>query len=272
MEDLLVPVTQRQQKFFELRTAQVQPVLDGTTSIGPIKVNPRDIVQHPELDPDLPPAPPVGSPETGSRVPGANTPESDLVPMAQLPHIQQLSPGATTNTPVETEVSRNLLDLLVRQSYVISLCLYPACSSVAAGGTTRLATMQLQLPIVSEVTACVQFVVSGSSVILQELTTDQIKQLFTTHEVAITKSSSVRAHLVFKDDPSQVVDLTGWDCGSADEFVNALKQYGENYGSELEVVARVNQSNRTMARFLLILQKEATAITEWLKSFPTCLV
>lgn len=265
--DDLVPVSQRQQKFFELRTAQVQPPVLVGQNIGPIKINPRDLVQHPELNPNQAPVAPVGSPETGTQVP-TNTPEN-LVAHAPI-HIQQLAPD-TSKPPVSTEVASNILDLLVRQAYVISLCLYPHGRSVATPDSYS-ATMHLQLPIVSEVIVCIQFIVSGSQMILQELTTDQIKQLFTTRDIAITKSSTVRAHLVFKDDPAQIVDLTGWDCGSADEFVSALKQYGENYKAELEIVARVNQSNRTMARFLLILQKEATAIVEWLKSFPTCLV
>lgn len=257
--DKLVPAAQRQQKFFELRTALVQPPVRSDQVVSPIKVNPRDIVANPSLDPDAPPAAPVGSPFTGPSVP--NTPEVGADPEIQQ---EQVPP------PVKTE-ARNILDLMVSAAYVVSVTTYPV-GPMTTTNREYLATVRLQLPIVSEVLMVVQFVVSAGPMILQELSTDQLKQLFSTREVHTTQTSTVRAYLVFKDDPLQLVDVTGWDCTSADTFVKAVNYYGEQYMAELETVAKINQSNRTMARFLLILQKEATAITEWLKSFPTCLV
>lgn len=246
--DELTPVSPVQQKFFNLRTSLVQQPLQ------PVGVNMSPITIKGE------PTNPV------TALPEIVKPEPSAVPVATADPAQTTAPAAPTPTPEVNPVGINIIDVLVRQAYDIILVPIPeSASSVPA------ACITLRLLLATEIYADVHFIVTGNALKGSELNVDQVKHLFTSGELVIAESSTIDMCLSYKDDCSQVVAVTGI-CSTGDLFVQRVHDYSEFYSAALETVARTCQSNRLMQRFLLVLQKEATLVRNWLTGFPTSLL
>jgi hypothetical protein len=241
--DELTPVSPVQQKFFDLRTSLVQQPLQ------PVGVNTSPITIKGEPTNPVTALPEIVKPEPAVGVPVAAQP------------VQTTAPAVEVNP-----VGINIIDVLVRQAYDIILMPIPESAS-----SVPTACITLRLLLATEIYADVHFIVTGNALKGSELNVDQVKHLFTSGELVIADSSTIDMCLSYKDDCSQVVAVTGI-CASGDMFVQRVHDYSELYSESLETVARTCQSNRLMQRFLLVLQKEATVVRNWLIGFPTSLL
>lgn len=273
--DQLTPVSPTQQKFFELHSPNlVQPLLRPVTvdmGIAPEATGDQLVAASPtlqvQMQPQMVQLVPVMTQQVSSPIGvAAPAPVVQPAPVEIPPDVPVVTPEPPEPGVPAVQVNPSavsLVELVVNQAYATDLYRYPTQTFAA----DPRALLNVQLVITTEIYAEVRMRIAGPGLTKGELTTDQIKYLFSSGELFVAEESAIEMYLMYKDDHSKLVNLTG-ECGHGTQLVERLKAYADNYIAELDDAGRNNQSDRLMRRFLTVLIKESAVVREWISSFP----
>lgn len=274
--DTLMPFTPNANKFFELKVPAVQP---QSVLTPPIEVS--TVPETPELPAPVPtstlesfcPSPvtgPVGVAQlpVSPVVPQPLQPSVIPAPVIAPPQVVVVTPAPVVVPPdvvPDTGTSVDLFALILGVANDVKLVRYPKSSEAGEGR----AFAELYVNITVEIWAVIRVVVTG--MVRGELNLDQIKLLAANRSISMYENSTAEIKLTYKDDQTVMVAVTGQH-DEAQTLIDQVQRFAAAYQEELQQAAEDNQNNRIYRRFIEVLEKESTAVCQWLSKFPVGLL